>query len=104
VVKAVVADLERGTAALGAVIGGSGNGEQIAANKAAGVPAALTWDESTAQLAREYDDANFAALGARQHDIVECLKLVDEFIGIPFSGDERHFRCIAQIAAFEDSQ
>src|SRR3712207_9189484 len=51
---------------LGVVIGGSGNGEQIAANKVSGVRAALVWNTETAQLARQHNDANVVSIGARQ--------------------------------------
>jgi ribose 5-phosphate isomerase B len=63
---AVVADQQAGTTAVGIVLGGSGNGEQIAANKVKGIRAALAWNESTAKLAREHNDANVIAVGARQ--------------------------------------
>ena len=64
---AVVADQQAGIHALGIVLGGSGNGEQIAANKVKGVRAALAWNHSTATLAREHNDANVVAVGGRQH-------------------------------------
>ena len=72
------------------VIGGSGNGEQIAANKVAGVRAALAWNIDTAQLAREHNDANVVAIGARQHTLDEATALVEAFLTTPFSGNERH--------------
>jgi ribose 5-phosphate isomerase B len=59
---------------LGIVLGGSGNGEQIAANKVQGIRAALVWNESTAKLAREHNDANVVAVGARQHSQEEVLQ------------------------------
>lgn len=89
---------------LGVVIGGSGNGEQIAANKVAGVRAALAWSVETAQLAREHNDANIVAIGARQHTLDEATAVVEAFLGTPFSGNERHFRRIAQVAAYERSR
>ena len=88
---------------LGVVIGGSGNGEQIAANKVAGVRAALAWSVETAQLAREHNDANMAAVGARQHTLDEATAIVEAFLTTPFSGNERHARRIAQVAAYERS-
>lgn len=100
---AVVADQEAGSEALGIVLGGSGNGEQIAANKVTGVRAALAWNESTAKLAREHNDANVIAVGARQHSKEEVLHLIELFIGEPFSQDERHVRRIGKIAAFEQT-
>ncbi|TDB91270.1 ribose-5-phosphate isomerase [Micromonospora fluostatini] len=86
---------------LGVVIGGSGNGEQIAANKVAGVRAALAWNVDTAQLARQHNDANVVAVGARQHTLDEATALVEAFLGTPFSGNDRHARRIAQVAAYE---
>ena len=86
---------------LGIVIGGSGNGEQIAANKVAGIRAALVWNLSTAQLARDHNDANVISIGARQHSVDEVFSFVDAFVAHPFSGDERHVRRIEQIAAYE---
>lgn len=97
----VVADQTTGVEALGIVFGGSGNGEQIAANKVAGVRAALVWSIATAELAREHNDANVISLGARQHTYEEVVSFIEKFISTPFSGDERHVRRIAQIADFE---
>ncbi|MGC1214387.1 MAG: ribose-5-phosphate isomerase [Micromonospora sp.] len=88
---------------LGVVIGGSGNGEQIAANKIAGVRAALAWNIDTAQLAREHNDANIVAVGARQHTLDEATALVEAFLTTQFSGNPRHSRRIAQVAAYEQS-
>ena len=99
--QAVVADQELGLEALGIVLGGSGNGEQMAANKVKGIRAALVWNESTAKLAREHNDANVIALGARQHSQAEVLDLVKIFIAEPFSKDERHVRRIGKISHFE---
>jgi ribose 5-phosphate isomerase B len=100
---AVVRDQQAGIAALGIVLGGSGNGEQIAANKVQGIRAALAWNESTAKLAREHNDANVIALGARQHTREEVLHLVELFIAEPFSNDERHARRIGKIADYEQT-
>lgn len=99
--QAVVIDQEAGLEAVGIVLGGSGNGEQIAANKVAGVRAALIWNRDTAVLAREHNDANVAAIGARQHGFDEAVMLIDAFVNTPFSGDERHARRIGQIRHFE---
>ncbi|GAA1340428.1 ribose-5-phosphate isomerase [Arthrobacter roseus] len=99
--KAVAGDIEAGLYALGIVLGGSGNGEQIAANKVCGIRAALIWSTDTARLARQHNDANVAALGGRQHSLGEATTLVDVFLAEPFSGDERHERRIEQIAEFE---
>lgn len=98
---AVVRDQSTGVSALGIVFGGSGNGEQIAANKVAGVRAALVWSVATAELARQHNDANVIAMGARQHTIEEAVSFIDAFIAEPFSGDERHVRRIAQLGEYE---
>jgi len=99
--QAVVRDQAAGVEALGVVFGGSGNGEQIAANKVAGIRAALVWNLATAELAREHNDANVIAIGARQHTFEEAVTFIDRFIATPFSHDERHVRRIGQIADFE---
>lgn len=88
---------------LGVVIGGSGNGEQIAANKVRGVRAALVWNEETAQLAREHNDANVISVGARQHTEEELEQLIDIFLAEPFSGQERHQRRIDLVARYEET-
>lgn len=99
--RGVVIDQLAGIAALGVVFGGSGNGEQIAANKVAGVRAALVWNTSTAELAREHNDANVISIGARQHTVDEAKSFIDTFIATPFSNDERHARRIAQVGEYE---
>jgi ribose 5-phosphate isomerase B len=88
---------------LAVVIGGSGNGEQIASNKIGGVRAALAWSIDTAQLARQHNDANVVAVGARQHTLDEATAIVEAFLTTPFSGNERHARRIAQVAEYERS-
>lgn len=99
--QAVVADQEAGVAALGIVLGGSGNGEQIAANKVRGVRAALAWNLDTARLAREHNDANVVAVGGRQHSVEEATTLIEAFLAEPFSHDPRHVRRIGKIATYE---
>ena len=86
---------------LGVVIGGSGNGEQIAANKVRGVRAALAWNDETARLARQHNDANIVSIGARDHSIDEAVHLVEVFLATPFSQEERHARRIAKLAEYE---
>jgi ribose 5-phosphate isomerase B len=86
----------------GIVLGGSGNGEQIAANKVKGVRAALVWSKEIAKLAREHNDANVISLGGRMHDESLCLELVDIFLATPFTGDERHVRRIGLISNYEE--
>jgi ribose 5-phosphate isomerase B len=101
--RAVVVDQRAGVEALGVVFGGSGNGEQMAANKVQGARAALVWNLSTAELAREHNDANVVAIGARQHSIEEAIELIDRFISTGFPGEERHARRIAQLAEYEST-
>ena len=97
----VARDQSAGVEALGVVFGGSGNGEQMAANKVSGIRAALVWNMATAQLAREHNNANVISIGARQHTIDEAVSFIDAFIAEPFPGDERHVRRIAQLAEYE---
>lgn len=87
--------------ALGIVVGGSGNGEQIAANKVDGVRAALVWSPEIAQLARAHNDANVISIGARQHSLDDSIALVEAFLAEPFSGEPRHRRRIGQLADYE---
>ena len=86
---------------LGIVLGGSGNGEQIAANKVKGVRAALVWSIETAKLAREHNNANVISLGQRLHDADFVKQLIDTFIATKFPGDERHVRRIDKISNYE---
>ena len=88
---------------LGVVLGGSGNGEQIAANKVAGVRAALGYDLPTAILARQHNDANVLGLGARMHSQEAALAIVDAFVNTAFSADPRHVRRIGMLTAFEQT-
>jgi ribose 5-phosphate isomerase B len=95
--RRVVAD----DGSLGVVIGGSGNGEQIAANKVEGCRSALTWSVETARLARQHNDAQVAGVGARMHSLEEATAIVEEFLATPFSGGDRHARRIAMLAEYE---
>ncbi len=90
-------------ASLGIVLGGSGNGEQIAANKVKGIRAALVWSIETAQLAREHNNANVISVGQRLHDAQFVKDLIDTFIATPFPGDDRHVRRIEKISHFEST-
>ncbi|MDF9716341.1 ribose-5-phosphate isomerase [Nocardioides sp. ChNu-153] len=99
--EGVAADQAEGLDSLGVVIGGSGNGEQMAANKVIGVRAALVWSEATAVLAREHNDANVISVGGRQHTLEEMTRFVEVFLTTPFSDDERHVRRIAQLGDYE---
>lgn len=93
--------VEDGADALGIVLGGSGNGEQMAANLVDGVRAALVWNEATARLSREHNNANVVAIGARQHSVEEAVRLVDVFLATPFSNDERHIERIEMMVDYE---
>lgn len=98
--EAVVAD----PGSLCVVIGGSGNGEQIAANKVQGVRAGLAWSAETARLARQHNDANVLAVGGRMHDVATSTEFVRLFLAEPFSGDDRHARRIAMLADYEKTR
>ena len=89
---------------LGIVLGGSGNGEQIAANKVGGIRAALAFSVDTARLAREHNDANVISLGARQYSQDDAVSFVAAFLDTPFSGDPRHQRRIDQVSDYERSR
>src|SRR5829696_8199877 len=71
--------------ALGIVLGGSGNGEQIAANKVPGARCALAWSVETAQLARQHNNAQLIGIGGRMHTVEEALAIVDAFVSTPWS-------------------
>jgi ribose 5-phosphate isomerase B len=96
--EAVAKDL----ASLGIVLGGSGNGEQMAANKVSGIRAALAWSVETAKLAKDHNNANVVAVGGRMHELPLVKEIIDAFIAHPFSADERHIRRIDKITAFEN--
>jgi ribose 5-phosphate isomerase B len=97
--ESVVAD--RGS--LGIVIGGSGNGEQMSANKVRGVRAALAWSAETAELSRLHNDANVVSIGARMHSLDEATAIVEVFLRTDFTGDIRHSRRIDMLTAYEKS-
>lgn len=97
--EAVVAD----NGSLGIVIGGSGNGEQIAANKVKGVRAALAWSSETAKLGREHNDANVISVGARMHPEEEATGFVETFLATDYSGEDRHTRRIKMLDSYEST-
>ncbi|HSS67938.1 MAG TPA: ribose-5-phosphate isomerase [Nocardioidaceae bacterium] len=97
--EGVVAD----PGSLGIVIGGSGNGEQIAANKVKGVRAALAWSDETARLGRMHNDANVVSIGARMHSVDEAVGFVETFLATDFTGEERHVRRLGMLTAYEQS-
>ncbi|MFW0168975.1 ribose-5-phosphate isomerase [Rothia sp. P4278] len=98
---AVRADREAGLDSLGIVLGGSGNGEQMAANKVAGIRAALAWNHDTAALAREHNNAQVVAVGGRQHSKEEALDIIKVFLSTEWTKEERHARRIGQMAEYE---
>ncbi|CAN7382947.1 ribose-5-phosphate isomerase [Knoellia sp. LjRoot47] len=98
--EAVAADGD----SLGIVLGGSGNGEQMAANKVAGVRAALCYNDELAQLAREHNDARVISIGGRMNSVVEARSMVRTFLETPFSGEERHQRRIDMVSTYESTK
>jgi ribose 5-phosphate isomerase B len=86
---------------LGIVLGGSGNGEQIAANKVPGARCALAWSVETAQLAREHNNAQLIGIGGRMHSEAEALAIVDAFLTTTWSEEQRHQRRIDILADYE---
>ncbi len=88
-------------ASLGVVIGGSGNGEAISANKVTGIRCALAWSTELAQLAREHNDANIVSLGARMHDEATALSILETFLETAYSGEDRHSKRIAMMSDYE---
>ena len=85
----------------GVVLGGSGNGEQIAANKVTGIRAALAWAPELAQLAREHNDAQVVSIGGRFTPTDVAKEIVDVFLATDFSGVERHARRLAMVSEYE---
>jgi ribose 5-phosphate isomerase B len=102
--EAVAQERADGQDSLGVVVGGSGNGEQMAANKVAGIRCALAWSEETAALAREHNDAQVVSVGGRMHSLEDMTRFVEVFLTTPFSGDERHARRIGQMSSYEQTR
>jgi ribose 5-phosphate isomerase B len=88
---------------LGIVLGGSGNGEQMAANKVKGVRAALCYNQELARLARQHNNAQIISIGARMNTVEESRAMVRAFLETPFSEEPRHARRLAMVAEFEDT-
>ena len=86
---------------LGIVIGGSGNGEQIAANKVEGIRAALAWSAETASLARQHNNAQVVSVGARMHTLDEATAIVQAFLTTPWSDEPRHQKRIDMLLTYE---
>jgi ribose 5-phosphate isomerase B len=97
VAEAVSGDL----GAFGIVLGGSGNGEQMAANKVQGIRAALAYNVELAQLARTHNNAQVLAIGARMNTPEEAKSMVEAFLTTEFSGDQRHARRLAMVERYE---
>ena len=101
--EGVAKERAEGLDSLGVVIGGSGNGEQMAANKVKGVRAALAWSDETAALARQHNDANVLSVGGRMHTLEEMTRFVGIFLDTAFTGEERHVRRIAMLTDYEST-
>ena len=102
VVKAVAEEIAKGLDTRGIVIGGSGQGEAIVANKVRGIRAAVVYDEYSAKMSREHNDANIISLGNRTLDIDKAKELVKIWLETLFSNDERHKRRIGKIKKLEN--
>ena len=101
--EGVAADRSEGLDSLGVVIGGSGNGEQMSANKVPGIRCALVWSDETAVLAREHNDATMVSVGGRMHSLDDMTRFVGTFLATPFPGEERHVRRIGQLISYEET-
>lgn len=93
----------RDPGSLGIVLGGSGNGEQMAANKVSGIRAALCYNDELARLAREHNDARVISIGGRMNSIEEARSMVRVFLTTAFSGEARHQRRIDMVSRYEES-
>jgi ribose 5-phosphate isomerase B len=102
--QAVVADQAAGVETLGVVFGGSGNGEQIAANRVAGIRAALAYEPELARLARQHNDAHIVSIGARFTAVEVAKEIVDAFVSTEFSDEPRHARRLGMVTAYETSR
>ena len=96
--------VSRGEADRGIVLGGSGNGEAMVANKVPGIRCALCHDVTTARLSREHNDANVLSLGSRILGSEVARDIVTTWLNTPFSGEERHARRIRKIHESEWSR
>jgi ribose 5-phosphate isomerase B len=94
----------KNSGSLGIVLGGSGNGEQISANKVAGIRAALAYNSEIAALSRQHNNANVLSIGERMNSEAEALAIVDAFLATPYSGEDRHTRRIDMISDYEVSK
>ena len=90
----------KGEAEKGVVLGGSGNGEAIAANKVKGIRCAVAWSEETAKLASQHNNANVLSIGERMVSLELAKRLVDLWLSTPFEGG-RHVARIEELARYE---
>jgi ribose 5-phosphate isomerase B len=95
-IRPVAEAVARGEYERGIILGGSGNGEQMVANKVRGIRCALCWNTTTARLARQHNDANMVSIGERVTGLEEVRDLVRVFLSTEFEGG-RHQRRIEKI-------
>jgi ribose 5-phosphate isomerase B len=95
-IRAASLSVSSGETNLGIVIGGSGNGEAITSNKVRSIRCAVCWNEESARLAKEHNNANMIALGARMVSAAEALRIVDTWLRAEFQGG-RHQRRVELI-------
>jgi ribose 5-phosphate isomerase B len=100
-VMAAAAAAAADESSLGIVIGGSGNGEAIAANKVPGVRCALVWTDETARLGREHNNANVVSLGARQYPLEDAVRFAEIFLATKFTQEQRHKRRLGMLSEYE---
>ena len=96
-------EVAKDDSSLGVVVGGSGNGEQIAANKVKGIRAILAWNTDTARLGREHNNANVISVGARMHSEDEATGFVETFLATDYSDEDRHTRRIDMLSDYEST-
>ena len=102
--KQVGEAVQNGAADIGLLICGSGVGAAVAANKLRAIRAALCGDTYSARQSREHDDCNVLCLGARVVGVELALEIVRAFVAARFTGEERHLRRLAKVAAMEESR
>lgn len=97
-IRPVAEDVASGEFERGIVLGGSGNGEAIVANRVRGIRCALCWNVESARLARQHNNANMLSLGQRMMPLETALEIVRVWLETPFEGG-RHLRRINEIDA-----
>lgn len=95
-IRPAAESVAKGDTDLGIVVGGSGNGEAIAANKVKGIRCGLCWNDESARLAKEHNDTNMISIGGRMVSESEAIKIVDAWLNAVFEGG-RHLRRIMKI-------